>query len=470
MDNIYFEEANTNLSAFDIYKLFCREEYSFFLDSGMDPFRLGRYSFIGANPFIRIEAKGNSIYVWKEDGNKECYTGNPFIILKELIHRYDINNNTNLPFVGGAVGFLAYDLCHHIEKLPCTAADDLQLPDMIFGFYDGIVVIDHLMNKTYAVSAGLPQNDRNAAYRTVRNMKDRIKKGKIEDLEYLDIPYRQNKVKLVSNFTREDYCKAIGRAKEYIRCGDIYQVNMAQRFTTLINRHPFNIYAYLRSINPAPFASYLDYGSMKVVSSSPERFIQLRNGYLETRPIKGTMPRGKTEEEDFRNVEMLKNSIKDRAENVMIVDLLRNDMGRVCKFGSVRVPELCCIETYATVHHMVSTVTGELKPGHDAVDCIVAAFPGGSITGAPKIRSMEIIDELEPACRHIYTGSIGYIGFDGNMDMNIAIRTILVKDQRAYYQVGGGIVWDSVPGKEYRETLDKGLALSRALLCGSREP
>ncbi|MBZ4644896.1 MAG: para-aminobenzoate synthetase component [Petroclostridium sp.] len=463
MSEVYIEEIHTSLSAFDIYKLFSNKEYSFFLDSGMDPNRLGRYSFIGANPFLRIEAKNSSITVWEEN-TREIYTGNPFLKLKELLGRYHIENNTELPFVGGAVGFLAYDLCHHIEKLPRTAVDDLQLPDMILGFYDGIVVIDHLKNKIYAVSAGLPQQDRNMAWQRVKDIRRRIEQGTIINIEHLDQSYTQNHVELVSNFTKEDYCKAIERAREYIRCGDIFQVNMTQRFTTYINRHPLNIYSYLRTINPAPFAAYMDYGDMKIVSSSPERFIQKRGNMLETRPIKGTISRSKNEKEDILNKEILQNSIKDRAENVMIVDLMRNDIGRVCSFGSVQVPELFCVETYATVHHLVSTVKGRLNPEYDAVDCIAAAFPGGSITGAPKIRAMEIIDELEPTCRHIYTGCIGYIGFDGDMDLNIVIRTMLVKGNRAYYQVGGGIVWDSVPEKEYQETLDKGLALRRALL------
>lgn len=300
-------------------------------------------------------------------------------------------------------------------------------------------------------------------------MERRIIDGMPAPTDRLDEPYANNAVEPVSNFTHADYCKAIEKAREYIRCGDIYQMNMTQRFTTLIDRHPLNIYEYLRSINPAPFAAYLDYGDMKILCSSPERFLQIRHGQVETRPIKGTVPRGKDEHEDELNRRRLYNSIKDRAENVMIVDLLRNDLGKVCRFGSVRVPELFRVETYATVHHLVSTVIGELKPGCDAVDCVMATFPGGSITGAPKVRAMEIIDELEPTCRHVYTGSIGYIGFDGDMDMNIVIRTILIKGQRAYYQVGGGIVWDSVPENEYQETLDKGLALKRALLHGRDE-
>lgn len=462
MNTLYYEEIDTFLDAFQIYKLFYKESYSFFLDSGMHSESLGHYSFIGFNPFLRIETKGSITKVWKNTGLLEL-TANPFDILKEYLHQYPIENNTEFPFVGGAAGCLAYDLCHHLEKLPQQALDDTQLPEMAIGFYDGIVIIDHLANKTYAVSAGLPYFSREQAKDRVKSLKQQIETTKVPDSSFLDESFCHNSIDLKSNFTYEDYCQSIDCAKEYIRRGDIYQMNMTQRFTTSINRHPLNIYETLRTINPAPFASYFSFESFQVVSSSPERFIKLTQGIIETRPIKGTMPRGKSKEEDAKNYAALKASTKDMAENLMIVDLMRNDLGRVCKFGTVTVPELFSIEEYPTVFHLVSAVTGQLREDYDAVDCLKAAFPGGSITGAPKVRAMEIIDELEPTRRHLYTGSIGYIGFDGNMDMNIAIRTMLIKKDTAYYQVGGGIVWDSVPEKEYQETLDKGAALKKAL-------
>lgn len=463
MNRVHLEEVHTSLSPFDIYKLFFGGKYSFFLDSRMDPERLGRYSIIGSDPFTTVKSKGDSIEV-TEGGQPRESQGNPFLLLQELLRRYRIEHQTGIPFVGGAVGYLAYDLCHHIEELPKRAVDDLELPEMIMGFYDGIIVIDHLENRIFAVSAGLPEGDLETARTRALSLKQRIEAGEIPDLSHLDEPYQANRVELASNFVPEQYCAAIDNAREHIRIGDIYQMNMTQRFTTKLDRHPLHLYETLRTINPAPFASYLDFEELQVVSSSPERFLQLRSGKIETRPIKGTLPRGSSPEEDEENHRLLANSIKDQAENLMIVDLMRNDIGRVCKFGSVEVPELFAIEKYATVFHLVSTVTGELEEGLDAVDCIMATFPGGSITGAPKIRSMEIIDELEPTRRHLYTGSIGYIGFDGDMDLNIVIRTILVKGDQACYQVGGGIVWDSVPEKEYRETLDKGAALEKALL------
>ena len=463
MDTIYYEKINTLLNAFEIYKLLYKDPYSFILDSAMHSDTLGQYSFIGSCPFLRITSKGSQVKIWENTELTEL-CANPFNILKQYLHQYPFKNHTKFPFIGGSVGYMAYDLCHQLEKLPKQAIDDINLPEMIMGFYDGIIIVDHFSNETYAVSAGLPYSSKEYAKEKVKKLKLMIESSPVPDYTYLDKPYKQHEVNLKSNFTPENYCKAINHVREHIRCGDIYQMNMTQRFTTFINRHPLNIYETLRTINPAPFASFFDFGDFQLVSSSPERFLKITEGIVETRPIKGTMPRGKTEKEDNENYLALKNSTKDRAENLMIVDLMRNDLGRVCKFGTVTVPELFTIEKYPTVFHLVSAVTGKLRDDCDAIDCITAAFPGGSITGAPKVRAMEIIDELEPTRRHIYTGSIGYIGFDGDMDINIAIRTILINKETALYQVGGGIVWDSTAEKEYQETLDKGAALKKALL------
>lgn len=465
MDQVHVEQIYTSLSAFEIYsRLFC-DGYGFMLDSSMPSSRMARYSIIGVRPFLRLEAKDNRIATW-EGGRQKIDHGNPFDCLRELLSRYRVENNTGLPMVGGGAGYFSYDLCHHIEKLPRTALDDISLPDIAIGFYDGLVVADHCTGKTYAVSAGLPKGGRHAAMKKIKEIKAEVEAASCGK-GGRDVPLSAvGGTAPMSNFTREEYCSSVERAREYIRMGDIYQVNLSQRFTTGISQSPIDLYADLRRLNPAPFAAYLDCGGVKVLSSSPERFLLLQGRRLETRPIKGTWARGRNAGEDLINMELLRSSEKDRAENLMIVDLMRNDIGKVCSIGSVRVPELFLVESYATVHHLVSTVTGELREGCDAVDCIKATFPGGSITGAPKIRAMQIIDELEPTCRSVYTGSIGYIGFDGNMDLNIAIRTILVKGQTAYYQVGGGIVWDSVAESEYRETLHKGLALNRALTHG----
>ncbi|WP_145413270.1 aminodeoxychorismate synthase component I [Paenibacillus xylanexedens] len=463
MDQVYLEEVDNPYDALDTYKLFCEERYSFLLDSSKQDDRLGRYSFIGANPFLVIQSESSLVEI-KDENGVSIREGNPFDELKRALKSYHIEHRTGLPFVGGAVGFLSYDLCHQIEDLPKTAVDELHLPEMMMGFYDGIIVMDHHAEKCYAVSAGLPEGDMDTARKRVKELKERIINGIVTDTSTWDDAYLGNEVQLEANFTPEEYDQAICKIKDYIRKGDIYQVNMTQCFTAPLNRHPLNLYDTLRKINPAPFAAYLDLEEFQLVSNSPERFLQLREGIVETRPIKGTMPRGDTPEEDELNRKNLTESVKDQAENLMIVDLMRNDLGRVCEFGSVEVPELFAIEAYSNVFHMVSTVTGNLLDGKDAVDCLTATFPGGSITGAPKVRAMEIIDELEPSRRHVYTGSIGYIGFDGDMDMNIVIRTILVKGQQARYQVGGGIVWDSIPENEYQETLFKGRALQKALL------
>jgi para-aminobenzoate synthetase component 1 len=273
-------------------------------------------------------------------------------------------------------------------------------------------------------------------------------------------------IKLAANFSHDGYLRAVANAREYICAGDIFQVNLSQRFDVDINISPYELYKCLRKINPAPFASYLNFEGVSIVGASPERFLKLRGDLVETRPIKGTKPRGRTPEEDQALAQSLLRSVKDRAENIMIVDLERNDIGRVCRYGTVRVAELAILETYPTVFHLTSTVVGQLGEGKHRLDLLKATFPGGSITGAPKVRAMEIIDELEPTRRSVYTGALGYLGFNGDMDLNIVIRTIIIKDGRAYFQVGGAIVYDSVPEAEYIETLDKGKALMQALGLG----
>ncbi len=266
-----------------------------------------------------------------------------------------------------------------------------------------------------------------------------------------------------SNFTKPEYLAAIARIKDYIRAGDVYQVNLSQRFEAPLPCRPYSLYRRLRKLSPAPFAAYLNCGNLQVAGSSPERFLRIRNGRIETRPIKGTRPRGGPPDEDARLRAELLASEKDRAELLMIVDVERNDLGRICEVGSIRVDEIFRLETHPTVHHLVAAVSGKVRPGSDVIDCIRSMFPGGSITGAPKIRAMQIIDEIETRPRHLYTGAVGYLGFDGNCDLNIAIRTIYCLGDRAYFHAGGGIVWDSDPEAEYQETLDKARAMRAAL-------
>lgn len=471
---VLIEELPCWFSPAEAFERFYQQRNAFFLDSGMDPQRLGRFSFIGVEPFLVMKSRGSSITLSSDDG--ECrIEGNPFDILSDLLGRYRVNVvSAPVPFIGGAVGYLAYDLCHFIERLPSSAVDDLQLPESYFGFYDAILAFDNLEKRCYVLSTGLPEFDKTRRLRRAHI--------RLEELEYkLSCRYsvyepkaaegelrgRQELV-LKSNFTRETYLEAVQRVREYIAAGDVFQVNLSQRFETELTVPPYELYRRLREINPAPFASYLNFDEVTVVSASPERFLKVDGDWVETRPIKGTRPRGKSHEEDERLAQELLNSIKDRAENVMIVDLERNDLGKVCCYGTVKVTELAILEVFPTVFHLTSTVVGRLRPDKTRIDLLKASFPGGSITGAPKVRAMEIIDELEPTRRSIYTGAIGYFSFGANMDLNIVIRTILVKGNRAYFQVGGGIVYDSEPEAEYQETLDKAKALVQALRLAPR--
>lgn len=452
------KRIETKLDSFQLYSLFKDEPYSFFLDSGMDYERLGNYSFIGFDPFLVFKSKNKKITICK-NGETSVFYGDPFEKLKEVFSAYKMEYAADLPFVGGVVGYLGYDLCHHIEKLPRTAVDDVNISDCFFGLYDGIIIIDHRKNLVFIASLGIKDKET----KVIEDIERRIQAGEEKGVK-IDISNKNKSKELKSNFKKDDYIKAIEKIREYIKSGDIYQANMTQRFECDINESPFDIYARLREINPAPFASFINFGEGHIVSSSPERFVRIKDRYIETRPIKGTCPRGNTPEEDIKNSQELLSSEKDKAELLMIVDLERNDLGKISKPGTVKVPELFHLETYPTVHHLVATVTGEINDDYDVIDCIKAIFPGGSITGAPKIRAMEIIDELEPTQRNIYTGSIGYIGFNGDVDLNIVIRTIVCKENKAYFQAGGGIVWDSDPELEYEETLHKAKALINVLI------
>ena len=441
------KEINTRLNAFEIFTIFRDEKDSFILDSSMDKEKLGRYSFISSNPFKILKYKNSS--------------ENPLDSFREELNKYKTVNNTHLPFVGGAVGYLSYDIGNYIEKLPRTAIDDMNVYDLYFGFYDHVIVIDHLEEKTYIATPDLDiEKEKLIMERLELKILEADKNG-VDSICYEEKEVEP--IKLKSNFTKNEFEKSVQRVKDYIRSGDIYQANLTQRFSGKTTLSSYELYRDLRRISPAPFGAYLNFDDFNILSNSPERFIKCIDRKIETRPIKGTRPRGRTEEEDLRLQEELINSEKDRAELLMIVDLERNDIGRISKIGSVKVPELFVIEPYANVNHLVSTVVGTLKDGKDAVDVIKATFPGGSITGAPKIRSMEIIDELEPTQRNVYTGSIGYIGFNGDMDLNIAIRTIVKKEDEVYFQVGGGMTWGSNPKDEYQETLDKAKSIMRAL-------
>ncbi len=441
--------------------------FSFFLDSGMDPGNLGRFSFIGSDPFLVLKSKGKRISVG-ESGREAWRPGDPFDVLRSLLAKYSLDHSeTPVPFNGGVVGYFSYDLCHLIERLPSRAIDDLQLPETCLGFYDIVAAFDNLQGRGYIISTGFPETEDT---RRIGRAKERLAEFRslIETAESgrrheAILVEAADHLKLCSNFARDEYIRAVQKAREYIIAGDVFQVNLSQRFETELKVPPYELYKRLRHVNPAPFACYFSTDDVIVAGSSPERFLHLSGDVVETRPIKGTRPRTSDPGESEAMAMELLSSAKDRAENVMIVDLERNDLGRVCVYGSVKVKELAALERFPTVFHLTSTVTGRLRPGMDRIDLVRATFPGGSITGAPKVRSMEIIDELEPTRRSVYTGSVGYLGYDGRMDLNIVIRTFLIKGKRAYFQVGGGIVYDSKPDGEYQETLDKARGLIAAL-------
>jgi len=442
---------------------FAKQPYALFLDSAQTTDRIGRYSFIAANPFLTMTSKNGQIIL----GEKKMQ-GNPFDILKTQLDQYAICHRSGLPpFQTGTAGYFGYDLGHHVEELPKARLDDMDFPDLMLGFYDVVIAFDHLQRRAWIFASGYPEVD---PQRRKKRARFRIQET-IEKLDQasvnLPIPPAPEKLPTIqSNFAdRENYEQAVQQVIDYIYAGDIFQANLSQRFQAQLppQDSPFDLYQRLRSINPAPFAAYLGFEDVVIASASPERFLLLRDNWVETRPIKGTRPRGATTESDQEFAAALLSSEKDRAENVMIVDLLRNDLSRVCKDHTVKTPEICALESYATVHHLVSTIEGQLKPGKTAIDLLKATFPGGSITGAPKIRAMEIISELEPTQRGPYCGSIGYISFSGDMDTSIVIRTYAIKDNLVTFQAGGGIVADSNPGSEYDETLDKARALIDAL-------
>ena len=479
------EKVKLKLPFYRYFEIFRRLPHAFLLDSASDPQKLGRYSFMGAEPFLvfrskRLPNEGGSASLGRitiSDGQAgesvlADYIGDPLAELRQLAAAHHVDGSSYAarpaPLLSGAVGYIGYEAGHFVESIPDTGADDLGLPDIHFGFYNSCLVLCHRTGQCYISVLGRGPNERIARARAERK---RIElRAKIDEFESAPAeawagpkgePPKRPPTKLVS---KDEYCALVQRAKEHIFAGDIFEICLTHRIESDFSAAPWDFYQELRRINPAPFACYLALPEGTIVSSSPERFLRLgADRTAESRPIKGTRPRGKTEQEDQALFHDLETSIKDQAENNMIVDLVRNDFGRVCRLGTVHVPELRIIERYATVYQMVSTIRGQLDEGHDAIDLIRACFPGGSMTGAPKIETMKIIDTLEPVKRSVYSGAIGYIDFSGSVDLNIVIRTAILLGGKAYYNVGGAIVADSVPAEEYQETLDKARAIMRAL-------
>jgi len=439
----------TPICAFEM--LYKNEAHAFLYESLEQSGERGRYSFIGAKPVIIFKAKKQRIQLFTRN-DETIINGNPFQILRKFINATK-NPPQIVPFSGGAVGYVTYDAMRYFEKIPDKNTDELNIPDVFFIFPEEIIVFDH----KYKVAKIIVYNDYN---NRIADLSDVLRST--ANLEQT-LNQKQRLIKYELNFTPDKFYNLVNIAKEYIFSGDIFQVVLSQRFKAEIASSPLDTYRALRVANPSPYMYYLKLNDITILGSSPEILVKLKNHIAISRPLAGTRPRGKDRKQDQRFERDLLKDEKEIAEHIMLVDLARNDLGRVCEYGTVRPTALLKIERYSRVMHIVSNVVGRLCKNCDAIDLFVASFPAGTVSGAPKIRAMEIIDELEPIKRGLYAGAIGYFDFVGNMDFCIAIRTILIKDNIAYIQGGAGIVADSIPEKEYQETINKTKALKQAL-------
>jgi anthranilate synthase component 1 len=466
-------DTETTISSFR--KLAADGQYGFLLESVEQGENLGRYSFIGLDPEIVIRARGNEVRVTKYgDDAPVCESpDNPMIFLREFMQRYKLVKDPaleSIPYLGGAVGYMAYDLVRSFEKLPDDNPDDLQLPDVYFMIADTLAIFDHVRHRTILLTNAHvtdgPKAAHDAAVHKIELMAERLRHAYTGPLPLeagVPAPEGGEEQGLTSNLTKATFEARVERIKEYIRAGDAFQVVFSQRFTRAYHGEPFDIYRALRAINPSPYMFFLKLGDVQLAGSSPEILVRVQDGEVTVRPIAGTRWRGKTREEDLALERELLADPKERAEHIMLVDLGRNDVGRVATPGSVHVDKLMYIERYSHVMHIVSNVVGRLADGKDAFDALAATFPAGTLSGAPKIRAMEIIDELETVRRGPYGGAVGYFSFDGNLDSCIILRTCLIKGRRIYIQAGAGIVADSVPANEYQETVNKAMAMIKAV-------
>jgi anthranilate synthase component 1 len=448
-------------------------DWAFLFESVVGGERLGRYSFLGSGPFLRFQAYGDRVVLQPASGPAtELTHPDPLKLLEEKVAAYRAPSLPGLPrFCGGAVGYAGYDAVRYVERLPNPPPDDRGLPDLCFAFYDRMVIFDHL-NKTVAAVAhahvgGNREQDLLRTYQAacdrVDRLVERLQQG-VADLQLTDIsPVGEATLPYRSNFEPAAFEAAVATCKEYIKAGDLFQVVLSQRLQTETKARPFDVYRTLRVVNPSPFLFYLKAGPLCLVGSSPEIMARVEGDRLTIRPLAGTRRRGRDEEEDARLAAELLADPKERAEHIMLVDLGRNDVGRVAQYGSVQLSDVLSVERYSHVMHLCSTVTGKLQPGKNAFDALRSCLPAGTLSGAPKVRAMEIIDELEPHRRGPYGGAVGYVDFSGNMDTCIALRTLVLKGQTAYLQAGAGIVADSDPAAEREETLNKARGLLRAL-------
>jgi anthranilate synthase component I len=440
-------------------------KYSFLLESIEGGENIARHTFAGANPEEVFRARGRICKL--EIGSREIhFDDDPIEQMRRLTARYHPVRVPGLPpLIGGAIGYFAYDMVRLVEKIPASGRDDLGLDDCVMMFFHGLIAFDHVQHRIWVIRNVFTEGKGNlrekydAARREIQSVRRKLE----GPLPRRPRSSRNGKLRIQLNMTRPHYLAAVRKAKAYIRAGDIYQVVPSQRFSARTNADPFEIYRALRVVNPSPYMYYLKLDDVSVVGSSPEMLVKVQGRDIFYRPIAGTVPRGRDENEDRALEAKLLADPKERAEHIMLVDLGRNDLGRVCEYGSVKPERLMFVERYSHVMHLVSSLRGRLREGVDCFEALMSCFPAGTLSGAPKIRAMEIIDELEPTRRGIYAGAILYLDFSGNLDSCIALRTLVAKKGRVYIQAGGGVVADSVPEREYQETVNKARAVVKAL-------
>jgi len=465
---VYREILGDTLTPVTAYVRAGWKNQAFLFESVVGGERIGRYSFLGGDPLVRIEAFGQDVQLTRNGKTESSRHSDPLALLQQLVDEHRSVHLPGLPrFCGGAVGYAGYDVVRYVERLPNPPTDDRHLPDLSFALYDSMVVFDHIRKTILVVSHASTEGDLKANYdaacRRVDELVSRLQTTP-DRLEAHDIqPQGQPQMKWKSNFTQPEFEEVVEKAKEYIRAGDIFQVVCSQRLELETKASAFEIYRALRVVNPSPFMFLLDTPHCQLIGASPEIMVRVEEGEVTIRPLAGTRPRGKDEAEDKALADELLADPKEIAEHVMLVDLARNDVGRVAEYGSVRLSDVMAVERYSHVMHITSDVMGKMRPGLTALDALRAGLPAGTVSGAPKVRAMEIIDELERNRRGPYAGAVGYLDYTGNMDTCIALRTLVLIGNKAYVQAGAGLVADSVPSAEYQETLNKAKGLLRAI-------
>ena len=452
-----------------------KESHAFLLESVERGEQIGRYTFLGVRPYMRVKSHNGRVEI-ERGRRREVVQENIFQVVKRLLREHHPASIPGLPpFTTGAVGYFAYDVVRQLEKIGDHAKDDLSLPDAELMFFDRLLAFDHLRHQIHIMAAAdvsreSPRRAYDRALRDIAALERKLASGLGPALWRKSAEAKTGKLKVHAGTRREEYLRNVERCKEYIAAGDIFQVVPSQRFDFVPEVSPFDLYRTLRQVNPSPYLYFLRTGDTHILGSSPEMLVRVTGHKLEYRPIAGTRPRGRDEAEDSRLEQQMRNDEKERAEHVMLVDLGRNDLGRVSEYGSVKVKDLMYVERYSHVMHLVSALEGTLRKDLDALDAFAACFPAGTLSGAPKVRAMQIIEELEPTRRGIYGGSVLYADFAGNLDSCIGIRTLLMKGKKAYLQAGGGVVADSDPESEFQESMNKAKAVLKAVeMARSRE-